>query len=106
MDLAHRADGAGLDPFARQAQALARVAVVAHLRDQAGFLRHPRHHPRLLDGVGHRLLHIDMLARAQRRQRDRRVHVVGRGDHHRLDVLPLLQHHAVILEPLGARETP
>ena len=104
VDLAHRADGAGLDPLARQAQAFAGVAVVAHLRDQAGLLGHAGHHAGLLDAVGHRLLDVDVLAGPQRGQRDRRVHVVGRGDHHRVDVLALVEHHAVVLELLGLGE--
>jgi len=99
------ADGAGLNPFAGQAQALAGVAVVAHLRDQPGFLRHASHHPRLFDGVRHRFLDIDVLARAQCRERNRRVHVVGRADDHGVAALEFFQHDAVIGEALRVRES-
>ena len=45
-----------------------------------------------------------MLARAERRQADRGVHVIGRGDHYRLDVLALVEHHPEILERLRLGE--
>ena len=106
MNRAHRPDGAGLDPLACQAQAFARVPVVAHLRDQTRLLRHARHHPRLLNRVGHRFFDINVLPRPQRGQRDGGMHVVGRGDHHGIDVLPLFEQDAIVLEPLGIRERP
>src|SRR5205823_5396128 len=67
---------------------------------QPGLLRHSSHEPRLFDAVRHRLLHIDVLARPQRRQRDGRVHVVRSADDHRVATLELLQHHPVIAELL------
>ena len=67
MDLADRPDRAGLEPFAGQAEPLAGVAVVPHLRDQARLAGDPRHDAGLLDRVGHRLLDVDVLAGAQRR---------------------------------------
>ena len=87
---------AGLEPFAGQPQPFARVAVVAHLRDQASLLGDAGHYAGLLDRVGHRLLDVDVLARAERGERDRGVHVVGCGDHHRLDVGALFQHLPVV----------
>ena len=70
MHLAHRTDGTGLNPLARQPQSFARVPVVTHLRDKAGFLGDLCHHACFFDAVSHRLLDIDVLARPQRRQRD------------------------------------
>ena len=104
MDLADRPDRPGLEPFARQPKPFARVAVVAHLRDQARLAGDARHDAGLLDRVGHRLLDIDVLPGAEGRHRDRGVHVVGRGDHHRVDVLPLVQEHPIVAELLGLRE--
>ncbi len=101
VDLADRADRPGLQPFAGEPEPFAGVAVVAHLRHQAGLAGHPRHHPRLLDRVRHRLLDVNMLAGPQRGQRDRRVHVVGRRDHHRVHALQLVEQDPVIDEPLG-----
>ena len=101
MDLMDRADRAGLDPLADQPQALAAVAVVAHLGDQARLLGHAGHDAGFLDAVGHRLLDVHVLARPQRRHADRGVQVVGRGDHHRVNVLPLVEHHAEVFEHLG-----
>ena len=40
--------------------------------------------------MGQRLLAIDVLAQLHRAHRDGRVHVVGRGDVHRVNVLGLL----------------
>ena len=104
MDLPHRPDRPGPEPFAGQPQPLARVAVVAHLGHQARLLRHAGHDPRLLDRVGHRLLDVHMLAGPHRGQADRRVHVVGSGDHHGVDVASLIEQHAIIAELLGVRE--
>ena len=51
--------------------------------------------------MGQRLLPIDVQAAPQRRHADRRVHVIRRGDIHRLQVLLLLQQFAVI--PINPR---
>lgn len=61
MDFAHPANGARLNPLARQPQTFPRVPIVAHLRDQAGFAGNARHDPRFLDGARHCLLNIDSL---------------------------------------------
>ena len=53
-----------------------------------------------------RLLAVDVLAVLHGEQRHRRVHVIGGGDHHRVDVLALgLEHLAVIFVLLGRSGT-
>lgn len=104
MDFPDRADGAGLNQLARRPDALAAVAGIAHLRHQPGFPRDAGHHPRFLDAVAHRLLDVHMLAGPQRGQRDRRMHMVGSGDDHGVDVLALVEQDAVVLEHLGLGE--
>ena len=69
-----------------------------------GFFGHAGHFAGLFDAVRHGLFHVHVLSGPQCRQRDGGVHVIGRGDHHRVDVLALLQHDAVIFEPLGLRD--
>src|SRR5947209_3680020 len=63
VDLAYRAEGAGPDPFARLPDAVVGVPLVAHLRHDAGFLRHLGHEPRLPNVVGEGLLAVNVLAR-------------------------------------------
>ena len=104
MDLAHRADRAGLQPFTGLAEPFAGMTVVAHLGHEAGLLGDAGHHAGLLDGVGHRLLDVNVLAGAEGGQGDRGVHVVGRGDHHRVDVFALVEEHAVVAVLLGLGE--
>ena len=50
--------------------------------------------------VGQRLLAVDVLAALDRRHRDDGVHVVGRADDDRVDVLLLVEHLAEVLVPL------
>ena len=91
------ADGAGLEPLLHQAQALFGVALVAHLRDDLVLPRRLGQRPGLADGARQRLLHVDVLAQLHRGHRDQGVRVIRRGDEHRVDVLLLLEHHAVVL---------
>ena len=51
--------------------------------------------------MGHRLLHVDVLAALDGRHGDHGMGMVGRGHDHRVDVLLLVQHDAEILVPLG-----
>jgi len=97
IDLAHRADGAGPDPLADQAQAFRGMPLNTHLGDHARLLGRLGQHARLVDVMGQRLLAEDMLAGLHRRHRDHRVSVVGRGDEHRVDVLLFFQHDTVVL---------
>ena len=43
-----------------------------------------------------RLLHVDVLVEIERGHRDRRVHVIGRRDDDRIDVLLLFEHQAIV----------
>ena len=60
--------------------------------------------PRLGHRPAHRLLHVDVFANRHRRRRDRRVHVIGRGNDHRVDVFLLRQHLAVVAIGLESRQ--
>ena len=62
----------------------------AHLRDNPVSLRQFHHAPNFINIVGERLLPIDMFAELHGAHRDRRVHVVGRGDVDRIDILCFL----------------
>ena len=97
VHLAHLADGAGLEPLLHQAQPLFRVALIAHLRDDLVLARRFGQGARLADGAGQRLLHVDVLAELHRRHGHEGVRVIGRRDDDRVDVLLLLEHHAVVL---------
>ena len=97
MHLAHLADRAGIEPLLHQAQALFRVALVAHLRHDLVLARRLGQRPGLADGARQRLLHVDVLAELHRGHRDHGVRVIGRRDEHRVDVLLLLEHHAEVL---------
>ena len=55
----------------------------------------------LVDVVRQRLLAIDVLAGPHGRHGDHRMRVVGRGDHHAVDVLLLVEHLAVVGVELG-----
>ena len=77
------------------------MALVAHLRGDLGLGRAPGELPRLGHRPGQRLLDVDVLAEIHRRQRDGRVHVIGRRHDHRVDVLLLLEHPAVVLVARG-----
>ena len=93
----HVADRARLHPLHGLAPVVPRVALVAHLRD--GLRRLPRlarQLARFVHRPAQRLLHVDVLAEIERGHRDRRVHVIGRRDDDRVDVLLLLEHQAVV----------
>ena len=112
MDLTHVADGAAANVFVAGARAVARVSLVAHLRDDAGFLlRLLRQRTRLLDRPAEGLLHVDVLVQIHGCERDDCMHVIRCRDHDRIDVLLLVEHLAIVavsLQPrdLLAREAP
>ena len=68
-----------------------RAILDAHLRDHARSLGGGGDGTRFLDGTCQRLLTVAMQAACQRCQQDGRVHVVRRGDMHRVDVITLAQ---------------
>ena len=104
MDLAHLADGARPHVLDGGSRIVPRVALVAHLRRDACALRFASELPRFGDGPRQRLLHVHVFAEIHRRQCDQCVHVVGRGDDDRVDVLLLVEHLAVVLIARGARQ--
>ena len=93
VDLLHLADFARPDDLGRDTRRLVGVPLVAHLRghlvllrglgEQAGLRRDPRE----------RLLHVDALAALHAEDGGDGVHVIGRPDYHRVDVLPFLVEH-------------
>ena len=76
------------------------MACVPHLCNQSGLFGRTRHQAGFLDTVSHRLFHVNMPARPQRSQRDRRMHVVGSTDRNGIDVAAFFQKHAIVLENL------
>ena len=103
MYLGDFADGTGLNPFAGEADALAGMALIAHLGDAFGLRSHVAHGTGLGDGVGEGLLHIDVASGAHGHDACRCMHVVRRGHEHGVDVLLLVDQFAVIAVELGIR---
>ena len=104
MNLAHLADRALLD--GRHDRPVDRMGVDldAHLGDQALLARHPGHLPGFVDGPRERLLGVDVQALLQRPHRDRGVHVVGRRDVDRVEVLFLVEQLAPVLVDMHVGE--
>jgi hypothetical protein len=98
------ADRAGSDVLDRTPILVIRVPLVAVLRDDLLLLRLSCQVPRLVHGPAHRLLHVDVLAGVHGIRRDHRMHVIGRGDDDRVDVLLFLEHLAVVLVFLQPRQ--
>ncbi len=105
VDRVDVADGPVPDPLAERADSIERVALVAQLRHDLVLLGRLHQGPDLGDGVGQRLLTVDVLASLDGRHRNHGVGVVGRPDDHRVDLLVhLVEHLAVVLVHLGVRE--
>jgi hypothetical protein len=96
MHLAHRANHARPQHFNGDAQRLAGMRLVAHLRGDLRFTRCLAHLPRFPRGMHQRLLAVDMLARLQREHHRQRVRVVRRADDHRVDVFLTLEHAPIV----------
>ncbi len=104
MNFLDGADRAVVDVFPIEPQAVAGVALVAHLRDDAGLFGNLGHAPRLENRMGHGLFAINVLAHLHGHDRRRRVDVVGGADDHRINVLVLLlEHLAKVPVDLGLR---
>jgi len=103
VHFAHRADGSAGDPLANQPGAVARVPLVAHLGDDLVFASGFGEFARFVHGMGHRLLHIDMLAGLDGCHGDHGVSVIRRGNDDRVDILLLVDHLPVVLVGLGLR---
>ncbi|OQC28120.1 MAG: hypothetical protein BWX70_01963 [Verrucomicrobia bacterium ADurb.Bin070] len=82
MDLMHLADGAGPDVLAQTAAAFVRMAVLPHLGDDAGTLRFIPQQSRIGYRVREGLFDVCVDAAAHGQQCGRRVLMVGRSDHH------------------------
>ena len=99
------ANGAGLHQQRRHAVEARGVNLDAHLRHDALEPRILRQLPRFVEVVRQRLLAIDVLAQLQRAHGDRRVHVVGGRDVHRIELLAfLIEQLAPVLVDSGAGE--
>ena len=96
VDFAHVANRARSDVLVHQARVVGRVALIAHLRHDLRVDRLLRQRATLLHRPRQGLLDVDVLAEAHRCRRDHGVGVIGRRDQHRVDVLLLLQHLAVV----------
>ena len=92
VHLRHVPDHARLHPLVDPPRFVAGMALVAHLGNDAGLLRNSRQHPRLVDRVRQRLLHVDVLAGLHRRLGDVRVRVIGRRHHHGVQPFFPVQH--------------
>ncbi len=78
------------------------VALVAHLRNDLVFAGDLGHFAALVDGVGQRLLAVDVLAAFHSGDRGHRVVMVGRGHHDGVDLLvQLVEHLAEVAELRG-----
>ena len=98
------ADLAVPDPFADLADALARSSLVAHLGGYLVLVGQFGQQARFVDGVGQRLLDVDVLAGGDGVGGDDGVRVVGRGDHHGVGRFEqLVVHLAVVVVLLGCR---
>ncbi len=98
----HLADRAVADPLDQQPARLEGVPLVAHLRDDLVLLGGLGHGTAFGDRVGQGLLAVDVLAMADGRDGRDRMVMVGRGDHHGIDLLvQLVEHLAEIVERFG-----
>ena len=80
------------------------VALIAHLADDLIIVRGFFQRSDLPDVVGERLFHIDVFSRLHRGHGRGKVRVIGRGNHHGVDLLAhFIEHDAQILEALGFR---
>ena len=104
VNLAHFTNCAGLNVFDGSAPVVGRMALIAHLRGDLGFLGAPRQLPGFINRPGKRLLHVDVFSQSHRGKGDVRVHVIGRGDEDGVDVLLMLEHIAIVLIALGLRQ--
>ena len=104
MECGGLADNAGLNHFHRTAQAVARAALVAHLRDDLLLGGEQAQVACFGDRVRERLLHVGVLAHLHGEARGWRVDVVGRGDDDGVEALAhLLVELAVVTVALRLR---
>ena len=101
VNFADFADGAGLNVFDGETCFVRRMALIAHLRGDLGFLGLLGKSARFRDRPGEGLLHVNVLAKFHRGQRDRCVHVVGGGDDDGVNVFLLFEHLPIVFVALG-----
>ena len=107
VHFADLADGAPHDVLDGAAFPVARVTLVAHLRDDALLLgRFLLQVPRFVNRPAERLLDVDVLAGIHRVRGNDGVHVIRRRDDDRVEVLLLLEHLAVVAVLRQARNLP
>jgi hypothetical protein len=98
VDFLHLADRASLDDLRGHAIVGGGMNLDAHLRDNFLLLGQLGHAADFVQAVGERLLAVDVLAESHRADTHRRVHVVGCGNVHTVDLVGfLLQHLAPVL---------
>jgi len=95
VDFAHRPDDSGLNTFDGPRRPSAALALVAHLGDDAGFLRQIAEVARLVNGLRQRLLAIDVFAQPHGMGFGDGVEVIRRGNGHGVNVLADLVKHDV-----------
>ncbi len=78
------------------------LILAADLHDPLLFRRRVLELRRVFPLVGHRLFDVDVLAGGHRVERDALVPVIGRGDHHGLDVL-VVEHAPIVSARLDGR---
>ena len=97
-----RANDAGLNDFNSTAQSAAGAALIAHLGGELFLGGEAAHFAGFPDGLGERLLAIDMFAHLEGRHGGQTVHMIWRGDRHRVNRFAhLLEHLAPIAISLG-----
>ena len=105
MNLRDLADGSGLHHFHKLADAVGRVPLVAHLRDDLLVQRRLAHGSDFGHRVGERLFAVNMFAMTDRRERRHRVGVVRRADEHSIKIVRhFIEHLPEILESFGFGE--
>ena len=101
MNIGDLTDQTAFNPFAQQARAGEGRALVAHHREHAFLFRKVAQRARFPQRIAKRLLQHDRLAAADRFERDRKVHVIGRRDGDDINLVGHLgKHFAVVLEEL------
>ena len=96
MNLAHCSDGAGADHFDRAARSFHGMPLLAHLGDDTGFGGDLPHASRFVNGMGQRLLAVDMLPIAHGGDSGDGMNMVGCADHDCVQRLFHIKHFAEV----------
>jgi len=99
VDLLHRANAIGMDEVVQMPPCVASMALVPHLGREVGMVRcGPGQAASLPGGMGERLLGVAVQARLHGEDRRRIVVMVGRADHHAVDVLGLFLQQLTVVD--------